>query len=755
MLMKEKVNSELEILRILIEYSEDWQMYLSPEGEIQYLSPGVTAVTGYSIAEFMEDPGLVEKIVYSEDRRIYDLMTYESSTLRNNAQNDIRIIAKDGSLQWTHQYWNPVISSEGNLLGTVVFIKDITAAKEDLEKLSLYSEIVEQSTEAVTVMDGTGNIEYCNSALLEITGFTLSELKEISVSAFLKDPDTEERYANLRSALQEGKVWRGQDKFIRKDGTFYYLDSVVFPLKNDTGQITNFVKISRDITDLKRIEDELRESEAKNTAILNLQPDLIFIMDQEKRFCDYFISDTRDLAFSPDEFLGKRMQDIFSGDMVESFDKHYEKAVSTGEIVPYEYTLYHQNRLQYFEARIIPFGEDKIMSIVRNVTEKREQEHELIKLKKLESVGVLAGGIAHDFNNVLAGAAGNIELASMELDSGHPASSYLERARKGLLRASSLTKQLLTFAKGGDPVIAVYDLNEILQESVLFNLTGSSVKPVFTLEKDLWLVKADKGQIEQVFGNLTLNAKQAMPEGGQLYVSASNSPQLPAPLTKAGKSKGRFVKIIFKDEGEGIPALNLQNVFDPYFSTKQEGNGLGLATAYSIVKKHGGIIKADSSPGRGATFTLYLPAEVSAENEHKESDNDKGPLLEGLKILIMDDEDYVRKVLSSMLSLMGISAEAAENGGDTLELYRKAMDQEQPYDAVIMDLTIPGGMGGKETLENLLVLDPGVKAVVTSGYSNDPVMAHYTDFGFKGCMAKPFTLDSLKRVLITLFKEAV
>ncbi len=749
------MNSELEILRLLIEYSKDWQMYLSPEGEIQYLSPGVTAVTGYSIAEFMEDPGLIEKIVYSEDRRIYDLMTYECSTSRENAQKDIRIIAKDGSLQWTQQHWNPVISSDGNLLGTVVLIKDITASKEDLEKLSLYSEIVEQSTEAVTVMDRTGNIEYCNAALLEITGFTLSELKEISVSAFLKDPGTEERYTHLRSALGEGKVWRGQDKFERKDGTFYYLDSVVFPLKNDTGQITNFVKISRDITNLKRIEDELRESEAKNKAILNLQPDLIFIMDQEKRFCDYFISDTRDLAFSPDEFLGKRMQDIFPRDMVERFNKHYEKAVSTGEIVSYEYTLYHRDRLQYFEARIIPFGEDKIMSIVRNVTEKREQEQELIKLKKLESVGVLAGGIAHDFNNVLAGAAGNIELASMELDPGHSASSYLERARKGLLRASSLTKQLLTFAKGGDPVIAVYDLNEILQESVLFNLAGSSVKPVFTLAKNLWLVKADKGQIEQVFGNLTLNAKQAMPEGGQLYVNASNSPQLPALLNKTEKSKGRFVKIVFKDEGEGIPVQNLENVFDPYFSTKKEGNGLGLATAYSIVKKHGGIIKADSSPGGGAIFTLYLPAEVSSENGHSESDKKEDSILEGLKILIMDDEDYVRKVLSSMLSVMGMSTDAAVNGSDTLELYKKAMEQGQPYDAVIMDLTIPGGMGGKETLENLLVLDPDVKAVVTSGYSNDPVLANYIDFGFKGCMAKPFTLDSLKSVLISLFKEAV
>ncbi|RKX88311.1 MAG: hypothetical protein DRP59_12340 [Spirochaetes bacterium] len=750
--MKEKVYSESELLRMIMENSKDWQMFLSPEGGIQYISPGATEITGYSVNEFMKDAGLVEEIIYGEDLRIYELLKYESSSSGSQAQKDIRIICKSGDVRWTNQYRKPVYSGEGNLIGTVVVIKDITSIKEDLEKLSLFSEIVEQSTEAVTVMDSAGNIEYCNYALMEITGFTLSELKKIRVFDYIHNPETEKQFPGLGSVLIDGTVWRGQNRFRKKDGTCYYLDSVVFPLKNNAGKITNYVKISRDITDLKRFEEELRESEAKNKAILNLQPDLIFILDKEQRFSDYFVNDVEALAFSPREFLGKKVQDIFSEDMASKFNKYYTKAFATGEMTQFEYELLLKERVQYYEARIIPFGEDKIMAIVRNMTEKREQEQELLKLKKLESVGVLAGGIAHDFNNVLAGAVGNIELASMELDPGHPAFGYLERANKGLLRASSLTKQLLTFAKGGDPVIGVHDVKEILRESVLFNLTGSSVKPVFSLAGDLWMVKADKGQIEQVFGNLTLNAKQAMPDGGKLYISASNLSGLPPALNNENTSTGKYIKIVFKDEGKGIPPEYLDTVFDPYFSTKKEGTGLGLATVFSIIKKHGGSIKADSCPGGGAVFTLCLPAEVFGDEEYSDLNRKEESSLEGLKILVMDDEEYIRKVLTSMLSLLGILVDTAENGNETFDLYRKSVEQGTPYAAVIMDLTIPGGMGGKETLERLLPLDPDIKAVVTSGYSNDPVMANYKDYGFSGCLIKPFTLDSLQRMLVSLFK---
>ncbi len=395
-----------------------------------------------------------------------------------------------------------------------------------------------------------------------------------------------------------------------------------------------------------------------------------------------------------------------------------------------------------------------VVLVFRDVTEKLKTEKELLKTKKLESIGVLAGGIAHDFNNILTGLFGNIELAKLEIPPDHPAFPYIQLADQAMERATKLTKQLLTFAKGGEPILETMDLKPIIEDTVRFNLSGSSIKAHFKFQKGLWHVKIDKGQISQVVANLTINAKEAMPEGGNLYIEAENftttrETSIPHPIS------GDFVKLIFRDEGIGIHPKDVEKIFDPYFTTKKQGSGLGLAVAHSIIIKHKGYIGVKSTPGKGTTFTIYLPAEKQSatkktsgnEQSHQPTNSYSG------YILIMDDEEIVRSVAKAMLKSLGYRVELARDGNEALQKYREAMKSGAPFDAVIMDLTIPGGLGGKETIKKLLDIDPQARVIVSSGYSTDPIMAKYASYGFKGRILKPFKLEDIKRELTKVLGE--
>lgn len=737
-----------EAVKALMEFSTDWFMWVNPAGVIQNISPGVIAVTGYNPEDFINNTSLLEEITYPQEQNKSFTSFFSTLLCEKIIISEFRIVHRNGTLHWIEQQVIPVFDSDRNISGRVIINRDITSAKTLQQKLFRVNQILEQSAEAIAITDIRGNIEYVNSAFEEITGFSFPEVKETRLPTFRHDDA--EQSGELQKSIKEGTVWRGQNVFHRKDGHSLYLDSVIFPLKDQTGEIINYVKISRDITSLKKIEDDLRESEAKNTAILNLQPDIIFIQKRDGTYLDYFTRNGDELFVPPDKFLGQKMETIFPDDKVKNFLRHYEKAVATDNVEFFEYDLHSKDGVKYYEIRIVPFGEDKILSIIRNITEKKQQEKELLKYKKLESVGVLAGGIAHDFNNILSGTIGNIELASMDLTSETSAAIYLKRAKRGLLRATGLTQQLLTFARGGDPVIGLLDVKGVITETVLFNLSGSSVKPFFSLDENLWMVKADKGQLEQIFGNLTINAKQAMPEGGKFYIDAMNSPVPPEGLVKPLQGDQKFLKITLKDTGSGIPEKYREKIFDPYFSTKQTGSGLGLATVYSIVKRHGGLISVSSSLEIGTTFTLYLPAEVPSGKNHDEPEQNKKRLLKNLRILIMDDEEMIRTVVSSMLKKLGCSVDVTCEGAEAVKKYEDAMKAGIPYNVVVMDLTIPGGMGGKETIEKLKDINPGIKAIVTSGYSQDPVMAHYRDYGFSGCVIKPFTLEALRTSLIRI-----
>jgi PAS domain S-box-containing protein len=390
-----------------------------------------------------------------------------------------------------------------------------------------------------------------------------------------------------------------------------------------------------------------------------------------------------------------------------------------------------------------------VVLVFRDVTEKQHLEDELIKSQKLESIGVLAGGIAHDFNNILTAILGNVALAKTHTQSGDKIYELLSEAEKAFWRARDLTQQLLTFAKGGAPIKKAAVLNDIIQDTTHFVLAGANVRAEFNLPADLWSAEYDAGQISQVINNLVMNAVQAMPEGGVIRIDAENvvlsGAIVPLP-------PGRYIKLSFKDQGVGIAPQHLAKVFDPYFTTKQKGSGLGLATTYSIIKRHGGYIEVESEVGVGTTFTVYLPAakEQLAGEGRKIEQTIPG---EG-KILLMDDEEILRKVAAALLARLGYEVHLARDGKEALELYRKEMQTKKPFAAVILDLTVPGGMGGEECLRRLKEIDPAVKAIVSSGYSNDPIMARFKEYGFQGVVAKPYQLPELSQTLVKVVAES-
>ncbi len=375
----------------------------------------------------------------------------------------------------------------------------------------------------------------------------------------------------------------------------------------------------------------------------------------------------------------------------------------------------------------------------REIVERKRAEEEVLKLAKLESIGVLAGGIAHDFNNILTAVQGNVSMAKLASKPGDKVYKWRAEAEKASMRAKDLTQQLLTFSRGGEPVKKPCHIEGIVRDSCEFAVRGSSVRCEFSLPEDAWAINADEGQISQVVGNLIINAQQAMPHGGVIDVRVENlviGPERGLPI-----SSGEYVRLSIKDHGVGIPEEHLPNIFDPYFTTKQKGSGLGLATSHSIIKKHDGLITVSSTSGLGTTFEIYLPRcqdEVSTTQELKTR------LITGrARLLLMDDEPTIAQLAKEMLSMLGYDVDVAHEGSEAVELYQQAWKASEPYDLLIVDLTVPGGMGGKEAVEILGKSYPNIKALVSSGYSNDPIMANYRKYGFAGVVSKPYTVQEL------------
>lgn len=404
-----------------------------------------------------------------------------------------------------------------------------------------------------------------------------------------------------------------------------------------------------------------------------------------------------------------------------------------------------------FEARASVFedaGGRLFFLGIQDATRRLALEAEAARNERLESVGVLAGGIAHDFNNILTGILANLSLLKMEKPGSPRFSDLAAEAEKAAVSARHLTNQLLTFSQGGAPVKRTVPTAELLEQAARFLLRGSGVSFSIEAEPELWSLEADPEQFSQVVGNLVLNAKQAMNESGSLNISASNM-TLDLPQEE-GLAAGRYVRLLFQDSGPGIPLDIADRVFDPYFTTREKGHGLGLTTSHSIVARHGGIIRILPSQ-KGALFEVVMPAAGSGTPKTPES---RKPALERQgRILVLDDEEIVRTAAKNLLEALGCESDQVSDGETAVAMYRRALQEGRPYDAVIMDLTVPGGMGGERAVREVLAVDPAARVIVSSGYAGNSIMASYLDFGFSGVLSKPYTLSELSEVIRRVLKD--
>lgn len=506
------------------------------------------------------------------------------------------------------------------------------------------------------------------------------------------------------------------------------------------------IGISRRITkEVHNMTSQLSKSEKRLSNFINSAVDSFTLWDKKLTLLDINSAGTRLLekGVNKANILGKNITEIFPDVIgLERLDK-YRDVIKTGEPIFIDdapYKLSGEKRILQFRAFKVGDGLGIICS---DVTVQKRMQEELLKIDKYESIGVLAGGIAHDFNNILAALLGNISLAKMKTDEQDDLYINLAEAEKAVEQATSLTNQLLTFSRGGAPIKETTDIGKLVKKTVSFVLSGSKVKGEYDIEEDIQAVEVDKGQISQMINNIVINSINAMPKGGIINISVKNThldstEALPLDV-------GKYIWISIRDHGKGIPEDIRDKIFDPFFTTSKKGNGLGLATSQSIIMKHNGLIKVESEVGKGTTFHIYLPA--SKESDVKDfEDSDPDITGEG-KILLMDDDEAVLKTASEILRLIGYKVTSVDDGAKAIDVYKKAMKSSKPFDAVILDLTVPGGMGGVDTIKNLIKIDPNLKAIATSGYSNDPVMGNHKKYGFCGVIPKPYSIKKLNRIL--------
>ncbi len=522
------------------------------------------------------------------------------------------------------------------------------------------------------------------------------------------------------------------------------------------------VMVFVDLTELKQAEAALAAEKERLAVTLRAMAEGVITTDTDGRVQFMNQAAAAFTQWTPDEAIGRPVADVcvLANDRTGEALEVPVAPVARGDVLlelPSRTKLTARNgtsRLVDGCCAPIHSASSQVIGIVlvfRDVTEHERLEQELVRASKLESVGILAGGIAHDFNNILTAVMGNIALAALDVDRNSDAGISLREAEKATLRARDLTQQLLTFAKGGEPVRAAVQLDGIVREMTTFALHGSNVRAAYDVAPDLWPADADKGQIGRVVQNLVLNAVQAMPEGGTINIALKN--EHVEGLTSAALVPGDYVQIAITDTGAGIKREHLSRIFDPYFTTKQTGSGLGLAAVYSIVSKHRGSIDVQSQPGKGSTFRIWLPAtHVVSDDTGLQVKSVKMTALKG-RVLFMDDEEAIRQMASFLLRRFGFDVVCAKDGSEAVQTFRAAKNAGEPFALVIMDLTVPGGMGGREAIPLLREIDPNVRAIVSSGYSSDPILANYRAHGFAGVAAKPYEMTEFARVLREVMAE--
>lgn len=626
------------------------------------------------------------------------------------------------------------------------------AQEENLEyTVSLLRATLESTADGILVVDRKGRIVSYNRRFADMWGIPEDALAHQDYKRALAYILKQLKYRDAFLARVKDLCNRAEDQSF---DIIEFLDGRIFELYSQPqsieARIVGRVWSFRDVTDRQRAEEALRQSEEKYRTLINLASDGILLTLPDGNLLEVNNKMMELLGQPPVEILPIHFSGIFPQGEQEKIRPAFQVIMAVGEAELNDTWIKHKDGQRIpvdITGSIVKFdGKTVVQWIFRETTERKKLEEERRKISNLESLGVLAGGIAHDFNNIITAIMGNISLALLDQNKGSSREKLTE-AEGACLRAQMLSRQLLTFAKGGVPIKKLISVENLVIESTSFASSGSNVRCELNFPDNLWAVEADPGQLGQVIQNLVINAMQAMPNGGTIEVQGENL--LVEPNSNRPLDAGRYVTLSIKDQGIGIPEEFLLKIFDPYFTTKQTGSGLGLATAYSIIKNHQGQIEVESALGEGTIFHIYL---VAADQEITTPLKDaRKELLKGQgKILIMDDDVMVRDVLRKMLQNLGYEALCAENGEEAIKLYLEALEVNQPFTAAILDLTVPGGMGGKEAINELLKINPKVKAIVSSGYSEDPIMAEFMAYGFSGAIEKPYRVSEVSKILNTL-----
>jgi len=493
---------------------------------------------------------------------------------------------------------------------------------------------------------------------------------------------------------------------------------------------------------------ELQETVRKMTDILEKTSDGFFAVDRDWKFTFVNPQAEKLLERRREDLIGRDFWIEFPEFTRDVFGKNYRRAMS--EQVAIEFEASDASGQVWFELLAYPSG-GGVSVFLRDVTDRKRVEEERLTTSKLESLGTLAGGIAHDLNNILTVISGNIGLAQIEA----PGDStnmhlFLSRAGEAAQHAAQLSNQLLTFSKGGTPLKRVASISDLVTQAAEFSLHGSNLRADLDIPDELWRSAVDPVQIEQVINALIINAREAMPHGGTVRVSAGNL-EIDASSGLVMRP-GRYVKVQIADNGGGIDAKSVSRIFDPYFTTKPSATGLGLSISYSVVKKHGGLLQLENTSPDGSTFAFYLPATDAEPQVPEPTLADEVFSFNHQRVLVMDDEAAIRDLTSELLATLGYKVTTVPDGAEALKTYELAMRVGENFEAVILDATIRGGMGGVATIERLRDLDPNVRAIICSGYSDEAALAEFLTYGFRAALPKPFTRHELANVLQRAFE---
>ncbi len=797
--MEEALSESEKQYRTIFETMSDVYYRTDLEGNLVSVSPSGLKLFGYEDAEEVLGMNLAENFYSNpKDREIFmkeltrhgKVTNYEVSLKR---EDRTQIIGEVSS--------HLVYDENGEPVAVEGIFRDISERKHAEELLRLSEEKYRSLMENLNVgvfrvaPDGDGQFIDVNQAYTEILGYDKKQdVLKLKVSDTYFDID--DRRKLREKLLQQGFLKNEEVTLKRKDGTPIIVSDTGKALYDADGKLLYFDGVIEDITERKQIEEELLKYrlhleelvEERTEELKNTNQHLQMEIAERKSIEESLAAEKERLAvtlrsigdgvitagtdgiivlinkvaesltgWTQEEAVGSPLHEVFniiSEKTRESCENPVDRVLREGAVVGLgnNTVLIARDGTERVIADSGAPIRDRMSEIIgvvlvfRDITEKRRLEQDMMRTQKLESISILAGGIAHDFNNILTAILSNANLARMYTEDAKIIEK-LAQIEKASSQAKDLTQQLLTFSKGGAPVRKTTSISGLIRDSASFALRGSNVRCHFYIPADLWFVDVDEGQISQVINNLIINADQAMPEGGIVRVQAENVYVEEGVLPV---NEGQYVKISITDQGIGIPEKYLQKIFDPYFTTKQRGSGLGLSTSYSIIKHHDGYIDVESETGAGTTFHMYLPA--SERREEKEEKKRGEPVLGQGKILLMDDEAFVRDAASEILQYLGYTVEVAEDGKEAIDLYKKALE-DTPFDAIIMDLTIAGGMGGKEAIQTLQEFDPEVKAIVSSGYSTDPVMADYRKYGFRGVVTKPYSIEELSITLHRVLTE--